>query len=152
MTAAKDSATASGGFTLIEMLLSVTIIGMLSGMSIPVYESFVRRNDLDLAAQTIASTLRRAETYARNQNSDDAWSVEVQTDTVTLFEGTNFAGRDTTNDETYSLPDSVTPSGLSEVQFAKFSATPNTTGSITLTSSTNDTRTVTVNAKGMVDY
>lgn len=150
MTAA--SANTSGGFTLIEMLLSVTIIGMLSGMSVPVYESFVRRNDLDLAAQTIASTLRRAETYARNQNSDNAWSVEVQPTTVTLFQGTNFAGRNTNFDETYSLPASVTPSGLGEVQFAKFNAAPNTSGSVTLTSTTNDTRTVTVNAKGMVDY
>jgi len=146
------AAAADGGFTLVEMLLSITIIGMLSAMGVPLYASFVQRNDLDLAAQTVAGTLRRAEAYARAQNSDSAWSVEVQSTTVTLFLGTNFAGRNTNFDETYSLPGSVTPSGLGEVQFSKFSATPNTTGSITLTSTTNDTRTVTVNAKGMVDY
>lgn len=140
------------GFTLTEMLLSVTIIGMLAGMSIPVYESFVRRNDLDLAAQNIAATIRRAEAYARSMNGDNAWSVEVQSTTVTLFQGTNFAGRNTNLDETYSLPASVTPSGLSEVRFAKFTAAPNTTGNITLTSSTNDVRTITINAKGAVDY
>src|SRR5882724_4381057 len=119
------------GFTLIEMLLSVTIIGMLVGLSLPVYESFVRRNDLDLTAQGIAFMLRRAESYARGVNGDAAWSVEVQASAATLFQGTNFATRNTAYDETLSMPASVTPSGLGEVQFTKFTAIPNTTGTIT---------------------
>jgi prepilin-type N-terminal cleavage/methylation domain-containing protein len=49
------------GFTLLEMLLSVTIIGMLVGISMPFYESFVRRNDLAIATQTVSTMLRRAE-------------------------------------------------------------------------------------------
>lgn len=140
------------GFTLIELLLAVTIIGLLAGLSVPVYETFVRRNDLDITAQAVAATLRRAEAYARSSNSDSAWSVEVQATTLTLFKGTSFASRDTNEDETYSIPGSITPSGLSEVQFAKFTALPNTTGTITLTSSSSDVRTIAINAKGMVDY
>jgi prepilin-type N-terminal cleavage/methylation domain-containing protein len=140
------------GFTLIEVLLSVSIIGMLAGISLPVYESFIRRNDLDLASQQLAATLRRAENYARSVKQDSSWSVEVQGSVVTLFQGTNFVSRNTIYDETFDIPASITPSGLSEVQFAKFTATPNTTGSITLSSTTNSTRTVTLNAKGMVDY
>jgi len=144
--------TRDGGFTLVEMLLSVVIIGMLTGLSLPVYESFVRRNDLDLAAQNLAFALRRAETYARAVNYDSPWSVEIQSSSITLFQGTAFGSRNTAYDESVSIPGSITPSGLGEVQFAKFSATPNTTGNITLTSTTNATRTITVNAKGMVDY
>jgi prepilin-type N-terminal cleavage/methylation domain-containing protein len=140
------------GFTLIEVLLSVSIIGMLAGISLPVYESFIRRNDLDLASQQLAATLRRAENYARSVKQDSAWSVEIQGSGVTLFQGTNFATRNTVYDESFSIPASITPSGLTEVQFAKFTAFPNTTGSITLSSTTNSTRTVTLNAKGMVDY
>ncbi len=142
----------TAGFTLLEMLLSVAIISMLVGMSVPVYESFVRRNDLDLIAQQLASVIRRAETYARAVAYDNAWSVEITSTTITLFQGTSYATRNTAYDESVTIPASVTPSGLSEIQFAKFSASPNTTGSITLTSTTNSTRTVTVNAKGMVDY
>lgn len=140
------------GFTLIELLLSVSIIGALVGLSLPVYESFVRRNDLDLASQTIVGMLRRAETYARSVNGDNAWSVEIQATTITLFQGTNFGTRNTNYDETYTLPGSVTPSGLTEVQFAKTTAIPNATGTITLTSSTSDVRTLSINAKGTVDY
>lgn len=140
------------GFTLLEVLLSVVIITALTGISLPVYESFVRRNDLDLTAQGIASMLRRADTYARAVKNDSPWSVEVQATTVTLFQGTNFASRTTTFDETLTIPASIAPSGLGEVQFAKFSADPNVTGNITLTSTTNDVRTITINAKGMVSY
>lgn len=146
------SGVRQAGFTLIEMLLSVTIIAMLAGMTVPVYDTFVRRNDLDLTTQSLAATLRRAEQYARLQNGDASWGVHVDPTTVTLFKGTNFGARDTTYDETLNIPGSITPGGLSEVQFAKFSGAPNTTGSITLTSSTSDTRTVTVNSEGMVDY
>lgn len=141
----------SGGFTLLEVLLSTTIISMLVGLSVPVYETFVRNNDMDLATQNLVLTLRRAESYARSVKNDDTWGVEVQATTVTLFRGTNFAGRDTNYDESFSFPGTVTPSGLSEVQFAKFTAQPNTTGTITLTSTTTSTRTVTINAKGTID-
>lgn len=142
----------AAGFTLLEVLLSVAIIGMLTGVSLPVYESFVRRNDLDLTAQSIAAMLRRAQTYARAVSSDSAWSVEIQSSAVTLFQGTSFGARNTAFDETLNVPASITPGGLGEVQFTKFSAAPNTTGNITLASTTNDTRTIIVNAKGMVDY
>jgi prepilin-type N-terminal cleavage/methylation domain-containing protein len=140
------------GFTLVEVLLSVVIIAALTSISLPVYQSFVRRNDLDLATQNIAMTMRRAETYARAVSYDNAWSVEIQPANIILFQGTSFASRNTAYDETISIPGSIVPSGLGEVQFAKFSATPNTTGTITLTSTTNDTRTVTLNAKGVVSY
>jgi prepilin-type N-terminal cleavage/methylation domain-containing protein len=140
------------GFTLLEVLLCVAIIGLLTGLSVPVYETFVRRNDLDLTTQGIVMMLERAETYARAVNGDAAWSVEVQSSQVTLFQGTTFASRNTAYDEILPIPVSMTRSGLSEVQFSKFSALPNATGTITLTSTTNDTRTITINAKGMVDY
>ncbi len=141
------------GFTLVEMLLSVTIIGMLAGITAPLYQSFVQRNDLDITTQLLANTIRRAESYARTGNGDSAWSVEVPAGgDITLFKGTNYGSRNTAFDEFVDIPSSITSSGLTEVQFTKFTGMPNTTGNFTLTSTTNDVRTVTVNAKGMVDY
>lgn len=141
-----------GGFTLLELMLSMAIITILAATSVPVYETFTRRNDLDLTTQSIVSSIRRAQTYARASHGNDAWSVNIQSGVATLFKGTNFATRDATQDETVSIPGSVTMGGLSEIQFAAFTSTPNTTGSITLTSTANDARTITVNAKGMVSY
>jgi prepilin-type N-terminal cleavage/methylation domain-containing protein len=140
------------GFTLIELLLSITIIGILSGLSLPVYESFARRNDLDITTQSAVNAIRRGESYARAVQGDSTWGVKFDSTGVTLFKGTTYASRDTAYDETIDVPGSVTVSGLSEVLFTKLTAAPSTTGTVTFTSSTNDVRTVTLNAKGMVDY
>lgn len=141
-----------GGFTLVEVLLSAVIIGSLAAISIPIYNSFAVRNDLDLATQQVVGTLRRAQTYARGVKEDSAWSVRVQATDVRLYMGTDFNGRTQSFDEPVDLPSSMTVSGLSDVQFAKLTAAPNTTGTITLTSTNNETRTITINAKGMVEY
>lgn len=141
------------GFSLIEMLLSVTIIGVLAGLSLPIYGSFQNRNDLDITAESTANALRRAQTYARGSKDDSQWGVEVQSTAITLFKGTSFASRDTTYDETITVASTVGVSGsLTEVLFSKLSGAPSTTGDITLTAITNDVRTVSINAKGMVSY
>lgn len=140
------------GFTLIELLLSVVIIGIVVGLSAPVYQSMLARNDLDVTSESVVSALRRAQTYARGMQYDDAWSVEVQSGAVTLFRGTNFGGRNTSFDEVITMPGVITASGISEVQFAKLSAAPSTTGNIVLTSSAGETRTITINGEGMVSY
>jgi prepilin-type N-terminal cleavage/methylation domain-containing protein len=142
----------SRGFTLIELLLSVLIIGMLVGLSMPVYMTFQSRNDLDISAQGLAEMLRRAQVYARNGSADTAWGVHVQSGSATLFRGATYASRNTAYDETNNLSTSITVGGLSDVVFSKLGGAPSTTGSFSLTGTTNDTRTVTINGKGMVSY
>jgi prepilin-type N-terminal cleavage/methylation domain-containing protein len=140
------------GFTLIEVLLSVTILAMLVGLSLPVYETFVRRNDLDLTAQATVSAIRRAEAYSRSVNQDSQWGIELVAPGITVFKGDTYATRDAAFDEIIMLPNSISVSGISEIVFAKLSATPNATGTISFTTTTNDTRTITINGKGMVSY
>lgn len=141
------------GFSLIEMLLSVAIISLLVGLSMPVYQSFQQRNDLDLTTQSVAEMLRRAQTYARGVKSDSPWGVRVSAGSAVLFKGTSYATRDTNFDEATTLSPALSVSGLSDIHFSKLTAIPSTTGSVTLTDNTiNETRTITINAKGMVSY
>lgn len=140
------------GFTLVELLLSVAIITTLTGLSLPVLESFVRRNDLDLTAQSFVSGIRRASMYARGSQGDSTWGVKFASTGMTIFRGTSYATRSTTYDETIPLPGSVSTSSTSEIVFSKLTATPSAGATILLTGTTNDTRTITVNAEGMVDY
>lgn len=139
------------GFTLIEALLSVALIALLVGMSLPLYRAFQTRNDLDIAADTLASSLRRAQTYARGVKSDGQWGVAVQTGSITVFKGASYAARDTSFDETSTINTTITVSGMTEVVFSKLSAVPATTGSTTLTSGV-DTKAIGINAKGVVAY
>lgn len=140
------------GFTLVEVLLSVIILAMMAGISLPVYQSFQNRNELDVLTQHFTSALRRAQTYTRGVSGDSQWGVAIQSGTLTLFKGASFATRDTTYDETAAVPASINVSGDSEVVFAKLTGYPDASGSTTFTNVNNDTRTVSINAKGMVSY
>ncbi len=141
------------GFTLIEALLSMLIISILIGLSLPLYASFQDRNNVDLTTQSLAEMLRRAEIYARGVNGDSQWGVEIQPGSAVLFKGASFASRDTSFDESTTIASTVTMGGLTEVLFSKLSGAPNVTGNITLFATrTNDTRTVNINARGTIAY
>ena len=143
--------TLQRGFTLIEVLLSVAIISLIVGISLPVYRAFQTRNDLDMAAETVAFALRRAQTYARGVKEDSQWGVAIQAEALTLFKGSSYASRDTAYDETTELSSGIAAGGLSEITFTKVAALPSVTGTITL-SVNNGIETVEINAKGMVNY
>lgn len=140
------------GFTLLEVLLSVAIIGIVVGITIPIYQSFQFRNDLSVTTQGIAEMLRRAESYSRAVNDDSVWSVDISSSAATLYKGTVFGSRDATFDEVITIPGSMTTSFTGDINFAKFTGAPSSTPTITLTSSTTDTGVITLNAKGLVSY
>lgn len=145
------SVASQRGFTLVELLLSVAIMGVLAGVSLPVYQSFQARTELDVAAEQVAHALRRAEAYARGMRHDDAWSVRITPGMATLFKGSAFAGRDVNFDESITIPTTFTVAGLNTVSFSRLTATPSATGVISITDTTNTTRTITLNVKGMVE-
>lgn len=140
------------GFTLIEMILSVTMIGIMTAIIVPIYYSFQVRNDLDIAAVTAAQSFRRAALLSQAVDGDASWGAKIQAGNITVFKGISYVGRDIAYDEVSNLPTSITPSGLSEIVFTKFSGLPGSTGTVTLTSNANETRTITINPKGMVNY
>lgn len=140
------------GFTLLEVLLSIASIVAIAAISIPVYQSFQVRNDLNIAATTIAQSLRRAQIISQASDGDATSGVRVQSGSITIFRGASYVSRDNTYDEIFEMPTSITPSVNFEIVFAKFSGLPMSTGSLTLTSNANETRTITINAKGMVNY
>ncbi len=137
---------------MIEALLSVGILTILAGMSLPLYVSFHNRTQLDASTEQLAGALRRAQGFARGSNGDSQWGVSLQPGAAVLFKGASYAVRDTTYDETIAL-NAITPTGLGEVVFSKAYGMPSTSGSIVLTeTATNTAKTVVLNAKGLVTY
>lgn len=140
------------GFTLLEVLLSVAIIGILAGAGIPIYQTLQNRNDMDIAVSSFAQSLRRAQLLSQAVANDTTWGVRIRPGFIILFQGPNFLGRDPNFDEEIAIPSSIRISGTPEIVFNKFTGIPQNTGSLTLTSVNNETETVTINAKGMVNY
>lgn len=139
------------GFTLLEVLLSLALISLIIGMGAPLYQSFQVRNDLHVSVVTLANALRRAETLARGGDGDTSWGVHIESGAITVFRGASFSVRDAAYDETFTVPTSISPSGMLEFVFSRFTGFPSASGTTTLTSSIGETRTVTVNTKGMVE-
>ena len=140
------------GLALLEVILVIATIAVLAAISVPVYSKLQVKNDLDVAANTVTQTLRRAQTISQAVDGDTTWGVKLQTSGISLFKGASYATRDTNFDEDYLLNGNVMPSGVTEVVFSKLLGAPNTTGTITLTSSNNDVQNITLNSKGVLDY
>jgi type II secretory pathway pseudopilin PulG len=138
------------GFTLLEALLSVGLVSIVVGISLPVYQGFQSRTDLEIATQSVA----------RANYEDSQWGIEVIPGTgAVLFKGNSYATRDTVFDQPISVPSTIalTIGGAmspgNETVFARITGTPSNTGTVTLTFTRgNDVRTVTLNAAGTVSY
>ncbi len=145
----------TGGFTLLEVLLSLALISILATISIPVTQSWQQNNDINVAAVTIGQTLRRSQALSQAMAADSAWGVAVDSadnNKIILFRGDSFGSRDPSFDEEFDLPSTISLTGLNEIVYSKSSGLPSSTGSFNLTSINNQSRGVTVNVKGIVGY
>lgn len=146
----KVARASQSGFTFLEMLLVLAIFAILAAVSIPVYENLQLGTDLDTTAVQLAVTIRRAELKARAVDADSPWGVELVPGSIVLFRGSDYANRQSNFDEVTTLPNTITVSGLTEIDFAKFTALPAMVGSIQLASPAG-TKMITLNSQGMVD-
>ncbi|MBP6948569.1 MAG: hypothetical protein KBB50_00650, partial [Candidatus Pacebacteria bacterium] len=64
----------------------------------------------------------------------------------------NYALRNEAFDENTEIPTNISVSGLLTITYQKKTGIPQSVGTTTFTSVTNETRNVTINQKGMVDY
>ena len=138
------------GFTFFELIIVVAIIGTLAALSMPFVSAFQTRNDLDVAANTLAQTTRRAQSLAMATDLDSQWGVKITNQDIVLFKGASYVARDPSYDEAYSISSNILVSTTTEVVFLKFSGT--TAGGTINLANGNDTRTVTINEKGIVSY
>lgn len=148
----KNSNVICKGFTLPEILLSVSLLAIIGGMTIPSYHTFIVRNDLDLATATLASNLRRAQSLSQSADGDMTWGVRVGVGSILIYKGSSYVARDVNYDENTQIPKSIVPTGVTEINFSKVFGIPSATGTFSLTSQANEKRTITINEKGMVDY
>jgi prepilin-type N-terminal cleavage/methylation domain-containing protein len=139
------------GFTLVEMIIVIAIIGLLVGISGPIFYSLGVRSQTKDAVSVVVQSLRRAQLLAQSVKQDSDWTVEIQNGKAIIFKGTNFALRDQSFDQTENLSSRVSLSGISEIRFNKFLGTPQNTGTI-IFSTDQETRNLTINAKGTIEY
>src|SRR5436853_1165619 len=104
-------------FGLIEVLIVIGVLGAVTSLSIPLYDEYQIRSDLDLATKQTTQGLDRAKRQAQSGDQDSNWGFYVPNGT--LYKGTSYAARNTSFDEVTPMPSSIAISGLLDVSFAK---------------------------------
>lgn len=138
------------GFTLLELLLSISVIAVIGGVGAPIYASLQTHSDLATAAQLITQAARRAQTRAWANEGDSNWGLYLTTGQAVIYKGDSYAGRDSTYDETYTISGSLVITGDSDYLFAKVTGTADAAGTIILTSLDSSTAPITIGANGQV--
>jgi len=141
----------SKGFSLLEVLLAISILTIIAGIFAPIYGYFYNRNNLDLAAQQTVQGLRHAQILAKNSERDADWGVYLNSNFITVFKGVSYLSRDDLYDESEGLPGGTVSSLPTEIVFSKASGTPKTFPIITLNQN-NESKIITINSQGIISY
>jgi len=140
------------GFTLLEVILSIALIGILASTFFSVFTNFQIASDLDLASLSLVQSLRRAQLLAQGVSLDSDWGVKIESERIVIFKGAGYAGRDASQDEIINFPSPLEVSGNTEMVFEKFSGEPDVTGLVALSTASGTSREINLNEKGVISY
>ena len=137
------------GFMLIELLLVISIVIIIGTFSVVFFSRFITQNAVANTQDQLIGSLRKAQIYAMMGRQNGNWGVRFGGNTITLFLGDSYDGRNTAFDETFSQNPNISISNFSEIVFTKVSGLPSATGVYTIVG--NDSlRQVAVNSQGVV--
>lgn len=147
-----NSGNFKNGFTLVEILLVISLITLIAIVSVPVTQSALFQNNLILTANSIVNSARTAQLKSRSQQNDSVWGVSIQSNSIIIFQGTSYSARVVSSDSVSQKSPGVVVTGVTEFTFSKMLAEPSATGDIILTSASNQKKTLTLNSKGIINY
>jgi prepilin-type N-terminal cleavage/methylation domain-containing protein len=121
-----------GGFTLVEMIISLGVSVILFGAAIIISLNFIKNRQLSVVVETTVSYLRAAEQRALASEGNMSHGVRLSGGSLTMFRGASYAARQTAYDTVLPYSPYITVSGVSDVVFAKQTGAPSATGNLTI--------------------
>jgi prepilin-type N-terminal cleavage/methylation domain-containing protein len=139
------------GFTIIELILVMSIITVIMGFSASYYSRFIQQNAVLNTTDQLMGDYRRAQLLAMSGKLNANWGVNLATasSTLTLYAGNSFATRNNTYDETFTLNSNIHITGAVDTNFTHLTGTPSATPTVVI-SGLGSSDTVTLNAQGVV--
>jgi len=143
------------GFTLLELLIVIAVLGVLLAIIVPSLASFRQKSILNTETQELVTVINRARLLSVSSKNDDQFGVHFDSSHVVLFQGSAYIIGDPAN-ETHTFDSSLTLSstvtgGGSNVVFEKVTgATSQNATTTLLVTSTTASSTVLVYPSGIV--
>lgn len=138
------------GYTIIEILLVLSLIAAIAGIGVPIYQRFQITTNLDIASNTLSQYLKKSQALSQSSDGDSTWGVHINDSIITLFKGASYGLRDVNYDEIFDMTDCITSAGEQEIVFAKLSGEILNDAVITLNSCIGKTNIININTKGIV--
>jgi prepilin-type N-terminal cleavage/methylation domain-containing protein len=146
------------GFTLVEMLVAVTIFAVLGTLTVVFYTRFLTQNNVASIQDQLFSQLRKAHVYSTTSRKSaiSGWGVHYDgtNHKTIMFLGPSYTGRTAAFDETFTFAGSITMSGFpatNDITFARVTGlpTPSTTTTIIISGPNNISKQVIINGQGV---
>ena len=150
-----STSSARQGFTLIEILVVIGIMGLLVAITFASYRIFSRQVDLETTAQKILSTLQLARNQTQASEDETQYGVHFEVSKYVLFKGATYNAADPNNKD-YDLTSAeiyeINLGGGSEVVFDRIRGTSANSGNVKVRvlADTSKTRTIVINPAGQV--
>ncbi len=131
------------GFTALEILIVIAILGVLLVTIVPSFLSFRQKSILNTETMELITTISRARILSVSSKNDQQFGVHLEAGKVVLFQGITYVAGASTNEEhifdpALTLTGIVVNGGGSEVVFKKVTGatTQNATTTLLVTGTT----------------
>lgn len=121
------------GYTFIELLIVIAIIGVIMAITIPSFSRFRENSNLNIDTMNVITLMNRARLLSISEKGDSQYGVHLSSTSTILFAGPTFSGSPTSTRETYTLSSGITMTGTaSDIIFDKVTGKASTAATTTL--------------------
>ncbi|SRR5258708_14028559 len=146
----RNSCRRQAGFTIIELILVISLMMLLGTLGTAFSARFLTQNAVSNATDQLIGDLRQAQINAMMGKQNSNWGVNFGSNTITLYKGATYATRTIAFDATFSVNASANITGLTDDNFTRVTGIPGFTTPQTITiSGSGETKTITINSQGV---